>query len=393
MWRTPMTFVMLCGLILISLVPAVSNSRSVPAAIPANIPTVSTADLARAGVFYVGGQYVGAPGKEVMHGAMAVEIMVPKHIRHMEPIVFLHGVGQTATVWLQTPDGRPGWAYFFLKRGYVIYLLDLPGRGRSAYVPDVDGPLGIRSASQLSGLWTAVEQLGGWPQASRYSQWPGQGSAKGKMGDPVFDDFARSQVQFPSTGIEQTVVDAGTALLDRIATPVILLTHSQGGEFGWSLADARPHGVAAIVAIEPAGPPLRAVELGKTTYSERPNLRWGLTNLPLHYSPPIADPSELQVDLETQAASGRLPCYLQTQPVHRLENLAHIPVALVSGEAGYHRVFDACTAKWLQQAGVPTDYIELESRGLHGNGHVMMLEKNSDEIASMLADWLQSKGH
>jgi len=47
---------------------------------------------------------------------------------------------------------------------------------------------------------------------------------------------------------------AGSALLDRIG-PAILLTHSQAGQFGWILADARPSKVKAIIAIEPMGPP------------------------------------------------------------------------------------------------------------------------------------------
>ena len=56
-----------------------------------------------------------------------------------DPVVFLHGAGQTGVDWLQTPDGRPGWAYNFLDMGYVVYLEDFPARGRSQYVPGVDG--------------------------------------------------------------------------------------------------------------------------------------------------------------------------------------------------------------------------------------------------------------
>src|SRR6202047_4837060 len=148
------------------------------AAPPRSIPTFSTADVARTGFFYVGGHYVGGPGKEVMDGAEYVEVMVPKKIRRAYPIVFLHGAGQTGTDWLQTPDGRPGWAYFFIKRGYVVYMVDYPARGRSAYVPSVDGPLTIRTAPNLSQIWTAMDELGDWPQAKKYTQWPGTGPNK-----------------------------------------------------------------------------------------------------------------------------------------------------------------------------------------------------------------------
>ena len=81
---------------------------------PSAIPTFSTDNIAREGFFYVGGKYAGEPGKEEMHGAMYVEVMVPKQIRQKYPIVFFHGNGQTGTIWKQTPDGRPGWAYYLI---------------------------------------------------------------------------------------------------------------------------------------------------------------------------------------------------------------------------------------------------------------------------------------
>ncbi len=369
-----------------------SNTGNLSKAIPgASIPTFSTEDLARTGFFYAGGKYVGEKGKEVMGGAMYVEVMVPKKVRRANPIIFLHGAGQTGTDWLQTPDGRPGWAYFFVKRGYVVYMVDYPARGRSAYVPGVDGPLTIRTAPNLSQIWTAMDELGDWPQAKKYSQWPGSGPNKGRMGDPVFDNFNKTQVQFLNGGSqEKLVLDAGTALLDTIGTPVILITHSQGGGFGWEIADARPTLVRAIITAEPAGPPIQSVDTAKQAYTGRPNLPWGVTSLPVHYDPPLQDPSQLQVEMEAKSDGPALvPCYLQKGTPRRLVNLQNIPVLDVSGEASYHRVFDSCDAKWLNQAGVKTDYVKLEDAGQPGNGHEMMLEKNSDGIAAVFETWLE----
>src|SRR5262245_39167734 len=53
------------------------NSGAMP---PLSIPTFSTENLGRMSHFYVGGHYVGAPGKEQMDGAMYVEVWVPKQI-------------------------------------------------------------------------------------------------------------------------------------------------------------------------------------------------------------------------------------------------------------------------------------------------------------------------
>lgn len=363
------------------------------AAPPASIPTFSTEEIARTGFFYVGGHYAGGEGKEVMDGAEYVEVMVPKKIRRAWPIVFLHGAGQTGTDWLQTPDGRAGWAYYFVKQGYVVYTVDYPARGRSAYVPEIDGPLTIRTAPLLEKIWTDLTELGDWPQAKKYTQWPSDAPNKGKMGDPVFDNFARTQVQFLQGGTQDKLnLDAHIALLEKIGTPVILITHSQGGGFGFQVADARPNLVKAIVTAEPGGPPIQTVDTAKQEYTGKPSFVWGVTSLPVKYDPPINDVKDLQVELEAKSdGPGFVPCWLQKEPAHKLVNLQGIPVLDVSAEASYHRVFDSCDAKWLSQAGVKTTYVKLEDVGLAGNAHEMMLEKNSDGIAKFFESWIEKK--
>jgi pimeloyl-ACP methyl ester carboxylesterase len=368
-----------------------AQSRT-PGAPPPSIHTFSTEDIASTGFFYVGGSYVGAPGKEVMDGAEYVEVMVPKKIRHPYPLVFFHGAGQTGTDWLQTPDGRPGWAYFFIKQGYTVYMVDYPARGRSPYNPNPegDGAITIRTAPQLEQIWTDIGAQGNWPQAKKFSQWPGDGPNKGKMGDPVFDDFARTQVQFLQGGKQAKLnLDAHIALLEKIGSPVIIITHSQGGEFGWQVADARPKLVKAIITAEPGGPQIKNVDTAKIAYTGPSGYIWGITSLPLHYDPPISDPAELQPVLEEKADDPDVvPCYLQKEPAHKLVNMKDIPVLDVSTQASYHRTFDSCIPKWLNQAGVKTQYVKLEDVGLTGNEHELMLDKNSDDIAKFYAQWL-----
>jgi pimeloyl-ACP methyl ester carboxylesterase len=370
-----------------------ARAQSRPAgAPPPSIHTFSTDDIASTGFFYVGGSYVGAPGKEVMDGAEYVEVMVPKKIRHPYPIVFFHGAGQTGTDWLQTPDGRPGWAYFFIKQGYTIYMVDYPARGRSSYnpSPDGDGAITIRTAPQLEQIWTDIDRQGNWPQAKKLTQWPGEGPNKGRMGDPVFDDFARTQVEFLQGGKQAELnLNAHIALLEKIGSPVIVITHSQGGEFGWQVADARPNLVKAIITAEPGGPQIGNVDTAKIAYTGPGSYKWGITSLPMHYDPPISDPAELQPVLEARADDpDTVPCYLQKEPAHKLVNMKNIPVLDVSSQASYHRVFDACIPKWLNQAGVKAQYVKLEDVGITGNEHEMMLDKNSDEIAKFFAEWL-----
>jgi len=360
---------------------------------PASVPTFSTAEIGRQGHFYVGGHWVGEPGKETMDGAMYVEVWVPKNIRHPYPVVFISGGGgQGAYNLLQTPDGRPGWAYDFVNQGYTVYMMDYPGYGRSAFVPGLDGNLTPpRSGPLMEEVWTggrpASTPASSWPQAKKYSQWPSDAPNKGKMGDPVFDYFAKTELQIPvGPTQEKRNVDAIVQLVDLIGQPVILVLNSGSAASGWVVADARSKLVKGIVAVEPVAPPIEQAERGATG----PGRVWGLTNLPVHYDPPIQDASELQTVRQDQADGPDLiPCWVQKEPARKLVNLQGIPVLNVTGEASYHRPYAHCIAKWLNQAGVKTTFVKLEDVGLPGNGHQMMSEKNSAGIAKYLQGWIE----
>jgi pimeloyl-ACP methyl ester carboxylesterase len=331
------------------------------------IPTFSNENIARMGFFYAGGKYAGPPGKEVMTGAMYTEVWVPKQIRSPYPIVLFHGAGQTGTDWRQTPDNRPGWAYHLIDRGYVVYMVDYPARGRSVYAPGIDGSLTIRTAPQLEEIWTNVREKSDYFWKNNHTQWPGTG----KMGDPIFDNFAKGQVQYLGGGDNRSTElnhDAGVALLDMIGTPVILFTHSMGGNIGWTVANARPNLVKSIITVEPGG---------------------GINNLDLTYDPPVAKASEIKTYKEEKGERpGENACVLQQAPVRKLVNLQKMRILDISGNGGYHRIGDACPPKWLNQAGVKTDFIRLEDVGISGNGHEMFFEKNSDVIIKFVEDWI-----
>jgi hypothetical protein len=42
----------------------------------------------------------------------------------------------------------------------------------------------------------------------------------------------------------------------------------------------------------------------------------------------------------------------------------------------------------LAQAGVKVTALRLGEHGIHGNGHMVMLENNNLQVASMIAGWL-----
>jgi pimeloyl-ACP methyl ester carboxylesterase len=360
---------------------------------PAAIPTFSTGNLGAKAFYYAGGEYVEATsvfpanlaGNKVMRGAMYMDVWVPKEIRQPYPIVFFHGQGQTGVDWQQTPDGRPGWAYYLLSQGYVLYMLDYPARGRSAYVPGYDGDIGIRTTDQLEEIWTNTAERGDFPLKNNHTQWPGAG----KVGDPIFDTFTKTQVEFAPVSATMAR-EAAIQLLDTIGTPVILLTHSMGGGIGFEVAERRPKLVKSIVTIEPGGPQIGRADTAKVQPGPRNPKSWGLTDEPYRYDPPASSPSDLKVYLEDKSDHpDEVRCWLQVEPARKLVNFKDIRILDISANGTYHRVYDPCIPKWLNQAGVKTDFVRLEDVGIRGNGHMMMLEKNSDDIIKFIDGWVQ----
>lgn len=243
------------------------------------------------------------------------------------------------------------------------------------------------SAEVLQQRFTAPQRYKLWPQASLHTQWNGTGV----MGDEVFDTYYASTVEFisSSTFQESTVQASGAALLDRIGSPVILLSHSQGGVMPWLIADVRPELVHSIVSLEPTGPPFQ--EAVFSTTASRP---YGLTDIPLTFSPAVNDPA---VDLVKQTihsnSTMRSNCTIQADsPAPRqLVNLAKVPVLVMTTESSYHVPYDWCTVKFLEQAGVNVKHLQLADIGIHGNGHMVFMEKNSLQVASVLQDWMERK--
>ena len=226
-----------------------------------------------------------------------------------------HGGGQTGTNFLGTPDGRPGWADYFLQQGYAVYIVDQPGRARSGFFTEVYGKTRRPNANAMSRRFTAPALANQYPQAHPHTQWPGKGVA----GDPVFDQFFASQVEDIAdvSVIEQLNREAGIALLDKIG-PAILLTHSQSGPFSWVLADARPKLVNGLLAVEPNGPPFyENTVIGTPDWFKDGTVgrAWGVTRGPLTYNPPAAAPGDLGMVRQTAADGPDLVrCWLQLQP-------------------------------------------------------------------------------
>jgi len=345
--------------------------------------------LARDGFFYVGGRTTVVNGRSHVVGQMYVEVRIPAKQTRPYPIIMVHGGTRTGTTYTGTPDGRESWAQYFARRGYAVYVVDQPGRGRSGYLAEAYGPQTLADGESGQRRYLQQEKFKLWPQAHLHTQWPGSGAPD----DPVTLQMVGSYVPEIKDFTKQQFLnrDALVALLDRIG-PSILLVHSQAGAFAWPVADARPDLVRAIVGVEPNGPPVHSVELigAPDWFKEGPvSLPFGISGVPLTYAPAVKDASELTFVREEKAdAPDLVTCWKQAGPARQLPNLQKMPIMIMTSEASYHAPYDHCTVKYLEQAGVKPTWIRLAELGIKGNSHVMMQEKNNKEIAAVIYQWL-----
>jgi len=331
--------------------------------------------------FYVPGRYVTDDDGSRMVDQMYVErLHRPKQPGEVLPkLVLVHGGGLSGASFGTTPDGRPGWRDHFAAQGYDVYVIDQATRGRSGHHV-VRQPIGAsRTAEWVAEQYTASESLAPWPSASRHTQWPGSGL----KGDPLFDQmYAAAVPYFTSNSITESLgVEAIGRLLDQIG-PASLLTHSKGGPVGWRVADAKPDLVEAIIAVEPSGPP----GVGPCPV-EHPDFTGGAIAFAFGVCKGELAYASAPECRGNHGSDNAAPC-----PPPRLVNLAEKPVLVVTGEASYHAQYDHLTVEFLRQAGVASEHMPLESVGLPGNGHMMMLELNSAEIATQLVAWLEKQG-
>ena len=312
----------------------------------------------RHGHLWIPGDRIVIDGLTYQRGPLFAEWEAPEVVTRPWPVVLVHGGGYQGTEWLDTPDGRPGWAQRLVEAGYAVVIVDRPGQGRSPFHIDTFGPMGppfsYENGRKIYFPTDAAEAHTQWPFAADDEQ--------------AMDDFIAGYGPLPADLAlsEDVEADRLARLLDRIG-PAVLLTHSASGPVGWLVADRRPGQVKAIVAIEPMGPP----------FADIPNigsLDWGLTAAPLGFAPPVSTPKEVR-----DAAPGAL----------LLPALAGLPIVAVTAEASAFAAASAPTIERLRAAGAAAELLHLPDHGVHGNGHGLIYEKNSDEALQPVLRWLE----
>ena len=130
------------------------------------------------GSFFIGGvtkvtNYAGfappnantAPApNQITIGQMYVQFQIPARKRPGPPVIMVHGSTHTGAALESTPDGREGWAPYFVREGVSTYVVDQAGRGRSGFDQSV-----IQEAAALIRAGDVQKGLAMLPAFSRIS--------------------------------------------------------------------------------------------------------------------------------------------------------------------------------------------------------------------------------
>ena len=266
------------------------------------------------------------------------------------PMVYLHGHGQSRVCWQSAPDGRKGWSDIFLKMGHAAFLVDQPRRGAagSAVQMSTDAMDVFENSYQYKpgdqGMYTHF-RIGLLPP-ERYegSQFP--------EGEETLEQFFRQMT--PNTGeFDRTACsNALGAVLEKVremtGNKSICITHSQGGNVGWS---SPLDNIAAFVAIEPGG------------------------------APPIGSP------LYNALAEAKIPIAMYFG-----DNIENGPD--VASTRIWKTVLDSARAfaEQYNADGGDCAIFNLPDMGITGNSHFMFQELNNVEIANHIEAWLAERG-
>lgn len=311
------------------------------------------------GSFFVGGESVEqtrvelgdlGPEGHITINQMYVRYMVPQNGDGNVPVVMVHGATLTGKSWETTPDGRMGWDEYFVRGGYPVYVPDQVGRGRSGFN---QAPLNnVRAGS------TPPQNQTQWLRFSDESVWPNfRFGAKAGVAYP--------DTQFPVSAAselaKQAVPDMNRGLptptptikaLSQLATQLngaVLMGHSQSGSFPLEAALLAPAAAKGLVLVEPG-------------------------SCPATYTP------------------------------EQIGTLSKIPILVVFGDhrdtatglptlPSWQARFEACEALIgrIRTAGGRAEMLNPPERGIRGNSHMIMQDRNNLEIAELILQWVRTQ--
>ena len=259
------------------------------------------------------------------------------------PLVLVHGSNHTGMTYETTPDGREGWATWFVRQGHPVYVVDHSGRGRSGFNPTPinavrDGGADPKSLPTLflgpiERAWSNFRFGPAYPKPFPNVQFPLE----------AMEQYLAQLVPNTETTLEgggANTVNALTALLDKTG-PAVVFVHSQSGLYGLEVVRRRPNLVRALVSIEGGCETLTRDDVAKS-FAKVPFVSvWG--------------------DNSVGAAS-------------------------VNGDKRRNACLQAVNL--IKEGGGRATFLLLPEAGIPGNSHMLMMDKNNLQVADIIRKWI-----
>lgn len=308
------------------------------------------------GSFFVGGVKVEqtevelgslGPRGHITINQMYVRYMVPQGGDDRVPVVMIHGATLTGKSWETTPDGRMGWDEYFVRNGHPVYVPDQVGRGRSGFNQAVYNNARAGSTPPASQpAWLRFSDEGIWPNF-RFGSKAGAPYPDSQFPVAAVDELSKQGVPDLNYGLPQPnpTIKALSELASQLKGAV-LMGHSQSGSFPLEAALLNPTAAKGLVLLEP----------------------------------------------------GRCP---DTYTEQQVKTLATVPILVVFGDhrdtptglptlPTWQARFEACEAMItrIKSAGGRAEMLAPPDRGIRGNSHMVMQDKNSLQIADLILQWI-----
>jgi pimeloyl-ACP methyl ester carboxylesterase len=313
--------------------------------------------LKEQGSFFVGGESKtitqagfgpNAPSTsgEITVNQMYVQYQIPMKGDQHVPVVMVHGCCLSSKTWETTPDGRIGWSEYFVRKDRPVYLADQVSRARSGFdaTPFLDVRQGKVPPDKMPNILDATHQVG-W-LVFRFGPKYGEVFPDEQFPVQAVDEFYKQMIpDLNSTlGAAPRPTWEQMGALARKLNGAVLMGHSESGFFPEQAALINASGIRGNISIE-------------------------------------------------------MPC-VTTFSAEQLATLAKIPTLIMFGDhlgdvtgggpANWAQSFASCNefVSQIRKAGGDAEMMHLPAMGIKGNSHMLMQDKNSDQLADLVIAWI-----
>jgi hypothetical protein len=375
-------------------VPKVTNYATLPAA---NTPNAA------------------ATPNQITIGQMYVQFQIPaKKKAKAPPVIMVHGSTHTAACLESTPDGREGWAPYFVRNGISTYVVDQAGRGRSGFDESVvhEAAVTIRNGETQKGLGQ-IPNFGRITDNGAWTAWFGHlvpanatiltGTLirHGDPGDPPNDDANHKDNYFPAyplDTIDASIAARKGAIAQAPAGPnnyyaleyyKQLVPNAEVTLPGSTCATCDPTALSPANTWTPQDLALLVEKLGGAVVATHSQ-----SGIMGHHMVRILK-ERGHLDLVKGLITIEGGCSLPNSGL-KAEDFDNIPYMAMRGDYAANSqqcqdTVNAINARRAEGKGIAkADYIKLDELGpvFNGTTHMMMLGTNNLEIADVILNWV-----